>query len=237
MILIHDGYMIDPKSGREGNYDILIDGDKIVKIAEKIEPRGKVTRINAEGLLVAPGLVDVHVHFRDPGFTAKEDINTGAAAAAKGGVTTVVLMANTKPAVDSEETLHYILDKGAKTGIHVTTCANVTMGMQGKQLTDMKKLAVAGAVGFTDDGVPLLDAELVRRAMEISAELDMPISFHEEDPKYSHACALGTLSCGLSARGDPDAGQDRLALRAAKARPAPGAARLGGGGRDVYDRL
>ena len=182
MILIHDGYMIDPKSGREGNYDILIDGDKIVKIAEKIEPRGKVTRINAEGLLVAPGLVDVHVHFRDPGFTAKEDINTGAAAAAKGGVTTVVLMANTKPAVDSEETLHYILDKGAKTGIHVTTCANVTMGMQGKQLTDMKKLATAGAVGFTDDGVPLLDAELVRRAMEISAELDMPISFHEEDP-------------------------------------------------------
>ena len=184
MILIQDGYMIDPKSGKEGNFDILIDGDKIVKIAEKIEPKGKVTRINAEGLLVAPGLVDVHVHFRDPGFTAKEDINTGAAAAAKGGVTTVVLMANTKPTVDSEETLKYILDKGAKTGIHVTTCANVTMGMQGKQLTDMKKLAAAGAVGFTDDGVPLLDAELVRRAMEISAELDMPISFHEEDPKY-----------------------------------------------------
>ena len=184
MILIQDGYMIDPKSGKEGNFDILIDGDKIVKIAEKIEPKGKVTRINAEGLLVAPGLVDVHVHFRDPGFTAKEDINTGAAAAAKGGVTTVVLMANTKPTVDSEETLKYILDKGAKTGIHVTTCANVTMGMQGKQLADMKKLAAAGAVGFTDDGVPLLDAELVRRAMEISAELDMPISFHEEDPKY-----------------------------------------------------
>ena len=105
MILIQDGYMIDPKSGKEGNFDILIDGDKIVKIAEKIEPKGKVTRINAEGLLVAPGLVDVHVHFRDPGFTAKEDINTGAAAAAKGGVTTVVLMANTKPTVDSEETL------------------------------------------------------------------------------------------------------------------------------------
>ena len=77
MILIQDGYMIDPKSGKEGNFDILIDGDKIVKIAEKIEPKGKVTRINAEGLLVAPGLVDVHVHFRDPGFTAKEDINTG----------------------------------------------------------------------------------------------------------------------------------------------------------------
>ena len=85
MILIQDGYMIDPKSGKEGNFDILIDGDKIVKIAEKIEPKGKVTRINAEGLLVAPGLVDVHVHFREPGFTYKEDVATGAAAAAAGG--------------------------------------------------------------------------------------------------------------------------------------------------------
>ena len=132
MILIQVGYMIDPKSGKEGNFDILIDGDKIVKIAEKIEPKGKVTRINAEGLLVAPGLVDVHVHFRDPGFTAKEDINTGAASAAKCGVTTVVLMANTKPTVDREESLKYILASGATPGIHVTTCANVTMGMQGK---------------------------------------------------------------------------------------------------------
>ena len=74
MILIQDGYMIDPKSGREGNFDLLIDGDKIVKIAENIEPKGKVTRIDAEGLLIAPGLVDVHVHFRDPGFTAKEAV-------------------------------------------------------------------------------------------------------------------------------------------------------------------
>ena len=121
-----------------------------------------------------PGFVDLHVHFRDPGFTAKEDINTGAAAAAKGGVTTVVLMANTKPAVDSEETLHYILDKGAKTGIHVTTCANVTMGMQGKQLTDMKKLAVAGAVGFTDDGIPIKDEQLVLEAMKMENEILAP---------------------------------------------------------------
>ena len=121
MILIQDGYMIDPKSGKEGNFDILIDGDKIVKIAEKIEPKGKVTRINAEGLLVAPGLVDVHVHFRDPGFTAKEDINTGAAAAAKGGVTTVVLMANTKPTVDSEETLKYILEGHENEGVEFYT--------------------------------------------------------------------------------------------------------------------
>ncbi len=183
MMLIQNGYMIDPKSGRQGNYDILIEKDKIVRIGKKLPVPDKECKImNAEGLLVAPGLVDVHVHFRDPGFTAKEDILSGAAAAAKGGFTTVVLMANTKPCVDTVETLQYVLEKGKTTGIHVNTCANVTMGMKGRELTPMSRLAQAGAVGFTDDGIPLLDETLVRKAMEVVAELDMPISFHEEDP-------------------------------------------------------
>ncbi len=183
MLLIQNGYMIDPKSGREGNYDLLIDGEKIVKIGQNLEKPSETCKvINAEGLLVAPGLVDVHVHFREPGFTQKEDIVTGAAAAAKGGFTTVVLMANTKPTVDTEETLKYVINRGKETGIHVTTCANVTLGMQGKELTPMEKLAAAGAVGFTDDGVPLMDEELVRQAMKEVAKLNMPISFHEENP-------------------------------------------------------
>lgn len=182
MILIKNGYMIDPGSGREGRYDVLTEGDKIVKIGEHLEtPEADCTVLDAEGLIVAPGLVDVHVHFRDPGFTRKEDIITGAAAAAKGGFTTVVLMANTSPTVDNSETLAYVLDKGKETDINVMTCVNVTMGMQGKELTPMQELAGEGAVGFTDDGIPLMDEELVRRAMEISAKLDMPISFHEED--------------------------------------------------------
>ena len=184
MILIQNGYMIDPKSGREGKYDILIEKDKIVKIARGLaKPQANCKVVDAEGLLVAPGLVDVHVHFREPGFTQKEDIATGAAAAAKGGFTTVVLMANTKPAVDNKETLAYVSGKGEETDIHVTTCANVTVGMRGKELVPMKELAAAGAVGFTDDGIPLMDEKIVRRAMELSAELDMPVSFHEEDPK------------------------------------------------------
>lgn len=182
-MLIKNGYMIDSKSGREGNYDILIEKGIIAQIGKNLEPnKGCRQVINAEGLLVAPGLVDVHVHFREPGFTQKEDINTGAAAAAKGGFTTVVLMANTNPAVDNPETLKYVLDRGHETGIHVHTCANVTMGLQGKELTPMRELAAAGAAGFTDDGIPLLDAGLVRRAMEEAAALDMPLSFHEEDP-------------------------------------------------------
>ena len=183
MLLIKNGYMIDPKSGKDGNYDILTEKDRILKIGKNLEPpAGRCKVIDAEGLLVAPGLVDVHVHFREPGFTQKEDIITGAAAAAKGGFTSVVLMANTKPAVDNRETLEYVLNRGRETGIHVYSCANVTVGMQGEALTPMKDLAAAGAVGFTDDGIPLMDEKIVRAAMEHAAALDLPISFHEEDP-------------------------------------------------------
>lgn len=183
MLLIQNGYMIDPKSGVEGKFDILTDGDRIRKIGKNIaRPVGDCEVIDAEGLLVAPGLVDVHVHFREPGFTEKEDISTGAAAAAAGGFTTVVMMANTRPCIDNEETLGYVLERGRETGIHVLSCANVTMGMQGERITPMEDLGKAGAAGFTDDGIPLLEEELVRNAMKRAAALDMPISFHEENP-------------------------------------------------------
>jgi dihydroorotase len=186
MLLIQNGYMLDPKFGREGKYDILIDDGKIVQIAPKIDkPSGKKSCriIDAEGLLAAPGLVDVHVHFREPGFTAKEDIESGAAAAAKGGFTTVVMMANTNPRIDNADTLKMVLEKGKKTAIHVLSCANVTKEMKGMELTDMELLADNGAVGFTDDGVPLIDEKIVTEAMKLSAKLDMPISFHEENPQ------------------------------------------------------
>ena len=188
MLLLENAYVIDPKSDQEGQFDLLLDGGKIVKIAHRVadtlsaQQLAECERIDAAGLIAAPGLVDVHVHFRDPGFTYKEDIETGAKAAAKGGFTTVVLMANTKPSVDNVETLQYILEKGKATGIHVKTCANVTMGMKGAELAPMKELAAKGAVGFTDDGIPIMDEKLVREAMLSVAELDMPISFHEEDP-------------------------------------------------------
>lgn len=145
---------------------------------------GTAILIDAKGLSVIPGLVDVHVHFRDPGFTHKEDIETGARAAAKGGFTSVVMMANTKPCIDNPETLKYVLDKGRTTKIRVYSCANVTVGMKGKELTDMDALKALGAVGFTDDGIPILSGDIVTKAMEKCAELNVPISFHEEDPAY-----------------------------------------------------
>ena len=187
MILIRNCRMIDPASGTDGLRDILTDGSRILKIGESgsIEAPDKDARIiEADGLTAAPGLVDTHVHFRDPGAEYKEDIFTGAKAAAAGGFTSVVLMANTTPHVDNEETLSYVIGKGKKTGIHVYTCANVTMDMAGDELTDMETLAKAGAVGFTDDGKPLLDAGLTRKAMQEAARLHMPISFHEENPAF-----------------------------------------------------
>ncbi|MCM1102446.1 MAG: dihydroorotase [Clostridium sp.] len=208
MLLIQNGYLADPKSGREGNYDILADKGRILKIGKiglDMEKPARCQVLDAEGLVVAPGLVDVHVHFRDPGFTHKEDIYTGAKAAAKGGFTTVVMMANTKPTVDSGETLSYVLRRGEETDIHVMSCANVTRGMKGGELTDMEDLAAKGAVGFTDDGVPLMDERIVRTAMERAARLDMPISFHEEDPRLiaQNGINAGRVSAYFGLEGSP----------------------------------
>lgn len=188
MLLIKNGYMLDPKSGYEGEADILIENGKIKKIYGGLTGMVDETLIegleviDAGGLFVAPGLVDVHVHFRDPGFLYKEDIETGARAAAKGGYTTVVLMANTKPVVDNKETLQYILEKGKTTGIHVETCCSVSKELKGKELCDYPMLLEKGAVGFTDDGIPLLEESLVTEAMTEIAKLGVPISLHEEDP-------------------------------------------------------
>lgn len=204
MLYLRNGYMIDPASGTEGYRDILIDTGhgKIRRIVPQGTPinaalcggetdscvasgeESAVEEIDLSGQIIAPGLVDVHVHFRDPGFTYKEDIHTGAAAAAKGGFTSVVLMANTKPAVDNQETLAYVLDKGKETGIHVYTCANVTMGLQGKELTDMEEMSRLGAAGFTDDGIPLMDEALLREALRRAAKCGKPISLHEENPSF-----------------------------------------------------
>ena len=196
MLLIKNGYLMDPKTRYEGIADILIEEAKITKItwkAEETEPnlaylppslQNELQIIDGEGLIVAPGLVDVHVHFREPGFEYKEDIASGAKAAARGGFTTVVLMANTRPTVDNEETLKLVLNKGKETDIHVETCTSVTKGQQGKELVEFERLLEAGAAGFTDDGMPLMDVEILKKAFAASSRLQVPISLHEEDPSY-----------------------------------------------------
>ena len=182
-MLLKNGYLIDPRSGMEGYRDILIEGNRIARIAPCGESAPYAENvIDLRGRTAAPGLVDVHVHFRDPGLTYKEDIYTGAKAAARGGFTSVVLMANTKPPVDNAETLRYVIGRGAETGIRVYSCANVTKGMGGRELTDMEELSAQGAVGFTDDGIPLTDEKLLREALKRAAACHRPVSLHEENP-------------------------------------------------------
>jgi len=200
MLLIREVRIIDPVTETDQTADILIEGETICRVGRHLEGISaeaeengrtgnggcavpdKLSIIDGRGLVAAPGLVDGHVHFRDPGQEAKEDIFTGAAAAARGGFTSVVCMANTKPTVDNTETLRYVLEKGRQTGIRIFSAANLTKGMQGKELTDMAALKEAGAVVFTDDGVPVMDEKLLVKGMESARDLDMPVSLHEEDP-------------------------------------------------------
>ncbi len=215
MILIKNGRVIDPAKGTDDVMDMVIDGGKIKAMGHYPENGEYETVIDASSLTVGPGLIDVHVHFRDPGLTYKEDIGTGAAAAKKGGFTTVVTMANTKPPVDSEETVRYVLEEGKKTGIHVLPAACVSVGMKGQELTDMDALKAAGAVGFTDDGIPLMDQKLVRQAMLKAKELDVPLSFHEEDPAFisENGIHAGEAAKALGIQGSPALAEDALVAR------------------------
>lgn len=214
MILIKNGRVVDPVTKTDAVLDVLLDGNRIEEVGENLTADGAEV-IDADGLVVAPGLVDAHVHFRDPGFTYKEDIESGAAAAARGGVTTVICMANTKPAVDSIETLSYIQEKGEKTGIHVLQTATVTKGMQGKELVDMDALASAGAAGFTDDGLPIMDEKILYDAMCKAAELDLPISLHEEDPLFIRqpGVNMGKVSKELDYGGASRTAEDVMVAR------------------------
>lgn len=213
MLLIKNGYILDPVSGKEGRKDILIDDQsgRILRMGDAAQwdtdvlSSDRTELCDASGLMVAPGLIDTHVHFRDPGFTHKEDIDSGSRAAAAGGVTSVILMANTNPVVDSVETLRYVLEKGRNTGIRVESCCAVTKGLKGQELTDMSELLRAGAAGFTDDGIPVLSEQMAEQAMEQAYRCGTVLSFHEEDPAYiqNNGINAGKASAHYGIGGSP----------------------------------
>ena len=184
MLLIKNGRVMDPKSGLDQVCDVLVRGKKIVKIGQNLEAADAQV-LDASGLVVAPGLVDIHVHFREPGQTHKEDIHTGALAAAAGGFTTVVMMANTNPTISTVETLQEVLESASRENIHIKSVATITENFDGQHLTDFKALLAAGAVGFSDDGIPLTNAGIVRQALVEARKNDTFISLHEEDPNLN----------------------------------------------------
>ncbi|EFQ57887.1 dihydroorotase [Streptococcus downei] len=184
MLLIKNGRVLDPKSGFDQIADVLVDGKRIVRIGQNLDQDAEQV-LDATGLVVAPGLVDIHVHFREPGQTHKEDIHTGALAAAAGGVTTVVMMANTNPTISDVPTLKEVLASAAKEDIHIYTNATVTKNFDGQNLTDFKALLEAGAVSLSDDGIPLQSSKLVKEALELAKENNTFIALHEEDPELN----------------------------------------------------
>ena len=166
--------------------------------------------IDAAGLYAVPGLVDMHVHLRDPGQTAKEDILTGCNAAAAGGVTSLLAMPNTDPAADSPETVRYMLDKAKDAKAHVYVAASITKGLQGKEPTDLQALRDAGAVGLSDDGRPVLQTKHLREAMNRAPKLGMTVVAHCEDLSLAEGGKIneGAVSEALGVKGIPAAAED-----------------------------
>lgn len=214
-MIIKNGLLIDPVKEMTYVADLRISDGKIAEIAENIEAPGNEEIIDASGKCVAPGLIDGHVHFRDPGFTYKEDIHTGALSAAAGGFTTVICMANTKPVVDNVETLKYVLDTGKNEKINVLQAGAVSVGFKGEEMTNFEELLANGATGLTDDGIPLKDENFVRRAMERAKELDVVLSFHEEDPAFitNNGVNRGKASEFFGIGGSPEEAEISLVKR------------------------
>ncbi len=181
-MLIRGARVIDPSRGTDQVMDIRVEGGIIAETGKFLDVPEDETVIEASGLTAAPGFIDAHCHFRDPGFEYKEDIFTGAKAAARGGITSVICMANTQPAVDNTRVLRYVLDRGKETGLRVYSAACISKEMKGEELTDLDSLKREGAVVFTDDGNPLKDAALAEKAMNWAAETGSVLSFHEEEP-------------------------------------------------------
>ena len=193
-LLIKNIRACDPQTGLDGITDIGIDGGKIVSLGKTDEHAQRV--IDAKGKLCAlPGLFDMHVHFRDPGLTYKEDIITGANAAKAGGFTGVACMPNTKPPIDSPEGVKYVFEKAKKTGIDVFPIACVTKGMKGQELCDYDALKAAGVTAISDDGRPVVESGLMRRALEYAKMFDICDKIIALDPQYYPAYLLRQEAC------------------------------------------
>lgn len=182
-ILIQNGRVLDPSCNRDEVTDVLIEEGVIRKVGKQERPKedGDIRCIDATGCYVMPGLVDLHVHFRDPGLTYKEDIETGCAAAANGGFTSVFAMPNTKPVADEPSVIRYVQEKAKPTGVHVYQVGSVTKGMQGKELSDLGGMFEAGCKAISEDGKSVMDSGIYREAMEIAAAHNIPVFAHCED--------------------------------------------------------
>ena len=214
--LLKGGHVIDPVAGRDGVFDVLIDGDRIAKIAKDI-PAGDARVIEVpQGFLVTPGLIDMHVHLREPGQEHKETIATGLASAVAGGFTAVACMPNTSPVNDQAGITQFMLKRAAEVGLaRVYPIGAVSMGSNGEQITEIGDLHNAGCVAITDDGRPVGSALLMRRALEYASMFKMPVIEHCEDPslKGDGVAHEGAVASMLGLKGIPSCAESIMAER------------------------
>lgn len=218
--VIKNATVVSPADGCSGRMDIKIENGKIAAVGENLSGN---TEINAEGLYAIPGLVDMHVHLRDPGQTAKEDIFTGCCAAAAGGVTSLLAMPNTNPTIDCGEVVRYVREKAKDAKARVYVAASITKGLQSKEPTDLAELKEAGAVGLSDDGRPVVNTAFLRSAMKRAPQYGMTVVAHCEDLFLAEGGKIneGEISAQLGVKGIPAAAEDcgtarEIALAAAE---------------------
>ncbi|MEE8637858.1 MAG: dihydroorotase [Candidatus Margulisiibacteriota bacterium] len=214
-LLIKNGRVIDPASKLDGKRDILIVGDKIKSIKSRVTSRGARV-IDAKGMLVLPGLIDMHTHLRDPGRPDKETIASGTRAAARGGFTTLCCMANTEPPIDNPAVVKYVRNKAETEGVvNVYPVAAVTKGLKGEALAEMGLMLEEGAVAFSDDGNSVMRADLMRRAVEYARQFGVPVISHCEDKNLSHAGAMNesALSTAIGLPGIPALSEEIMVAR------------------------
>ncbi len=218
MILIENGELIDPGSNREGEFDVLVDGSLIKDVGARgaFKSVAVTQRVDARGKWVVPGLVDLHVHLREPGFEWKETIRTGAQAAALGGYTSICCMPNTRPTNDCAEVTRFIIERAQAIGAaRVHPIGSVSRALEGRDMSPLSELREAGCVAFSDDGEPIWDAGMMRRALEWCLMLDVPISCHEEDKRLSCGGCMNesALSTRLGLKGMPTVAEDVMVAR------------------------
>jgi len=214
-LLIKGGRVVDPAAGLDAKRDVLIEEGRISKVGTRIVVRG-VKVIEAKGMLVMPGLIDMHVHLRDPGRPDKETIASGTRAAARGGFTTVCCMANTEPPIDNPAVVKYVRNKAETEGVvNVYPIAAVTRGLKGEGLTEMGMMLEEGAVAFSDDGHSVMRSDTMRKALEYARQFGVPIIAHCEDRGLSHGGAMNesALSTAIGLPGIPSLAEEVMVAR------------------------
>jgi dihydroorotase len=217
-LLITRAYVVDPRAGLDGPHDVLIRAGEIAQLGApgSLEAPAGVRRLAAAGLHLLPAFSDPHVHLRTPGQEYKEDLDTGTAAAARGGFCQLIGMPNTDPVLDAEPTLHALLDTAShRARVPTGSLAAITVGLRGTELTEMAALHDAGALGFTDDGKPVTSAGMLRKALQYQRLCGGVIALHEEDPALSGAGVMheGAVSARLGLAGIPSLSESTMVAR------------------------